>query len=199
MDRFAPTGTRRMKIYKFFWTTHKWTGIALALFLLVTATTGFLLLIKKQVAWIQPPTLSGAAGGVGDFIGNNELFEIVFAQNHPDFASLEDIDRVDFRPDKRVHKVRSNHNYAEMQVCAVTGAVLSVDFRTSDLIEQIHDGSIAGEWMHLGVMPLVSAGLLFLVFSGLWLWIEPLVKRRRRRRERAAMTADARRGAGPAG
>ena len=174
-----------MKTFKFFWTTHKWTGISLALIFAVMAVTGFLLLVKKQVAWVQPPTMQGAAGpGVepSQFITMERLFEAVLAEGHSDFTSLGDVDRVDFRPGDRVFKVVSRSNYAEVQVCAVTGNVLHVDWRPSDLLEDIHDGSIVGGWFHSWVMPVVACGLLFLTFSGVWLWIEPMVRRRARKR-----------------
>jgi len=175
-----------MKTYKLFWTTHKWTGIILSIFFLSLSATGFMLLIKKKVDWIQPPTQKDAAGEPADFIGTQELFEIVFAQGHPDFRTMEDIDRVDFRPGKRVFKVRSEHHHAELQIGAVTGEVLSESWRPSDLLENIHDGSFYAGWIHEWVMPIVAIGLMFLVFSGLWLWIEPSVRKRRRKRRAAA-------------
>ncbi len=172
-----------MGSFKFFWTVHKWTGLCAAAFFTCTATTGFLLLIKKKVDWIQPPAMIGAQGGVDDFITNQQLFESVFAQDHPDFQSIKDIDRVDFRPNNRIFKVRSEHNWSEIQVDAVTGEILSTrKVRRSDLIEQIHDGSFWADWVHEWVMPVVSFALLFMVFSGLWLWIEPSVRKRRRKK-----------------
>ena len=48
-----------MKSFKLFWTAHKWTGIVLAIVFASTAVTGFLLLVKKEFAWIQPPTNTG--------------------------------------------------------------------------------------------------------------------------------------------
>jgi uncharacterized iron-regulated membrane protein len=41
---------------------HKWLGIVLAALLLLIACTGILLIQKKNVAWLQPPTQKGAAG-----------------------------------------------------------------------------------------------------------------------------------------
>ena len=102
---------------------------------------------------------------------------------------IDDVDRVDFRPGRRVFKVQSVHGHAEIQVCAVTGNVLHVDVRRSDLLEDIHDGSFFGEWVHSWLMPLACLGLAFLAFSGLWLWIEPKVRKRRRNR-RAGGAAD---------
>ena len=176
---------RWQRWYRFFWSTHKWTGIIAALFLVNIAATGFLLLVKKEFPALQPPTQKGVEGEVADFITSERLFEIVLAQGHPDFRSIEDIDRVDFRPSKRVHKVRSKHNYAEMQVDAVSGAVLGVDWRMSDWIESLHDGSWFGEPVHGWLFPIVAFALFFLVLSGLYLWLAPIWKRVRSRTRRS--------------
>jgi uncharacterized iron-regulated membrane protein len=176
-------------MFKFFWTTHKWVGIILAIVFLMIAGTGFLLLIKKDYDWIQPPTQRGEEGTLADFITLQEMFASVFAEEHSDFRSMDDIDRVDFRPGKRIFKVRSNHNYSEIQVDAITGEVRSVATRNSDLIESIHDGSFFGDWAHGWVMPIASGAMIFLVFSGLWIWISPIVRRRRIRRARALEAA----------
>ncbi|NNF42390.1 MAG: hypothetical protein HKN62_04965 [Phycisphaerales bacterium] len=171
-----------MGSFKLFWNTHKWTGLVLSGLITGTTATGFLLLIKKEVDWIQPPTREGAAGSPEDFIPLGGALAAVYALEHPDFQGHEDIDRIDVRPGDRVYKIRSEHHDAEVQVCAVTGAILSVDTRPSDLIERIHDGSFFGDWAHGWVMPAYAVALLFMVFSGWWLWIEPMVRRRRWRR-----------------
>lgn len=181
-----------MKSFKFFWTAHKWTGIILAAVFTVTAVTGFLLLIKKRVDWIQPPTMIGEAGEPQDFKTIDEVLQAVWDADHPDFQSPGDIDRFDFRPSMRVHKVRSIHNHSEIQVDAVSGKVLSIGTRRSDFIEQIHDGQFIGQWFHNWAMPVVSAGLLFLVCSGLWLWLEPRLRKRRRKKRQAAGLANGR-------
>jgi len=174
--------------FKLFWNAHKWTGIVLAVIFLMTAATGFMLLIKKRSDWIQPATQQGAPGEVASFITIEQAMRSVMAEGHPDFTGVDAIDRIDIRPDKRVYKVRSEHNHSEIQVCAVTGDVLNVSWRPSDLLESIHDGSYFGSFVHQWVMPAVTIALVFLVFSGIWLWIEPIVRRRRRRRARLKQT-----------
>jgi uncharacterized iron-regulated membrane protein len=171
-----------MKLFKFFWSTHKWTGIVLAIVFLNIAITGFFLLQKKEYHWIQPATRNGAPGEVSAFISNQRLFAVVLAAGNPDFKTFEDIDRVDFRPGKRVHKVRSVHNDAEIQVDAITGAILSQEIRRSDWFERLHDGSFFGSWAHEWLMPVVALGLMFLVCSGLYIWYFPVWKKRRRLR-----------------
>lgn len=185
-----------MNLFRFFWTTHKWVGIVLALIVVLIASTGFLLLLKRQSAWIQPPTFEGAAGDVSSFISMQTLFTQVWAAGHPAFVEIGDIDRVDFRPSERVYKVRSEHGFMEMQVCAITGEVLNIATRRSDLLESIHDGSFFAGWVRTYVMPVVAVGLVFLTFSGLWIWVSPIVRRGRQRRGRR-QTATAGPGSGP--
>jgi uncharacterized iron-regulated membrane protein len=170
-----------MQTYKFFWKTHKWVGILLSLVFLNVAVSGILLLKKKSFAWIQPPTMTGTEGAVNDFIGTQRLFEIVLSQGNTDFRNMEDIDRVDFRPDKRVFKVQSKHNYAEIQVDAVSGAILSVAGRTSDLLEAVHDGSYYAGWLHAVLMPVAGGGLIFVSLSGLYLSVATWMRRRRQK------------------
>lgn len=181
-----------MKVFKLFWNIHKWTGIIAAVFVLVICVTGGLLLLKKNFDYLQPPTQRGAEGDVADFLPMQDILAAAIATDHPDFRSIDDIDRVDFRPDKRVHKVRSKHNTAEIQVDAITGEVLSIDVRRSDFIETIHDGSIVGDWFKTWFMPLVALALFCLAATGLWLWIHPIIRRKRRKKRTHPALAKAR-------
>lgn len=169
-----------VRLFRFLWSAHKWTGVAIGAVLFVTSVTGFLLIIKKHLDWIQPPTQRGAPGDVADFIPLQQVLAAAFAAGHPDLRDVSDIDRIDFRPAQRVHKVRSKHHHTEIQVDAVTGSVLSVDWRPSDLIEQIHDGSFVGAFVHDYAMPVAALALGFLVLTGYYLWLSPIWRRRRR-------------------
>jgi len=172
-----------MRVYQYFRKTHKWVGILLSVVFLNSAVTGILLLEKKNYAWIQPPTLTGAEGKAEDFISTRNLVEIVLSQDSPNFRSLEDIDRIDFRPDHRVFKVHSKHNYAEIQVDAVTGEILSTAWRPSDLLEDMHDGSYYADWLHATLMPVTGGGLVLLTVSGIYLWLATWLRKRRQKRK----------------
>ena len=172
-----------MSSYKFFWTTHKWTGIVIAILLIMSSVTGFLLLVKKDFDWIQPPTATATEGGIEDFAPLQTVVATIIAQGHPDFQTSEDIDRIDTRPEKRLHKIRSRHHYTEYQVDAITARIISgPDRRMSDLLESIHDGSFFAGWFHDWIMPIVLLAIVFLVFSGFWLWLQPKIRRGRKRR-----------------
>lgn len=171
-----------MQTFRFFWTTHKWVGVSVALLLVTSAVTGFLLLLKKDYAWLQPPTQVGAPGDLDRFLTLAQAWERVVAHGHPAFRTPADIERIDVRPADRIYKVRSRRDFAEIQVDAVAGTVLSVATRRSDWLETIHDGSWLGGAFHGYVMPLVALCVVFLAFSGCRLWLEPILRRRRHRR-----------------
>lgn len=169
-----------MKHYKINRMVHKWFGVVFAIALLNFSITGLLLLEKKNFDWLQPATQKGSEGGVDQLITNQKLFEVVFGENHQDFKSIEDVDRVDFRPGKRMFKVRSIHNYTEMQVDAITGNILGVAKRNCDKIEAWHDGSIFGGFVYRYLMPGVAVITIVLTVTGLYLWVAPVLKRRKK-------------------
>ena len=168
-----------MKSYKIIWEMHKWVGIASALLLMNVSITGLLLLEKKKFAWLQPPTQTGETGTAADFITIQKLLASVAQLEHPDFPDITAIDRIDFRPNKHVFKVRSQHHHAEIQVDAIDGRILSVAPRRSDLLEALHDGSWYGPWMHGILMPLAAVANFLLVITGLYLWLKRSWPRRR--------------------
>ena len=168
-----------MKPYKFCWELHKWIGIVLSLILINLSVTGLLLLEKKNCEWIQPATRQGQQGTPADFITLQAALDAVIDSNRPDFTDLDAIDRIDVRPSKRVYKVRSKTNYAEIQVDAVTGKILNQARRNSDMLEQLHDGSFFGDRMHGMIMPLVAVTNIILALSGLYLWLAPKLKKKK--------------------
>jgi hypothetical protein len=94
--------------------------------------------------------------------------------------SWKDVNRVDFRPKDGVVKIDALNRW-EMQIDVASGAVLSVAYRRSDLIESIHDGS----WFHSSAklwIFLPSAVILLLLWvTGIVLFIQPWLRKSRGR------------------
>ncbi|MEZ6037369.1 MAG: PepSY-associated TM helix domain-containing protein [Planctomycetota bacterium] len=171
-----------MGAFRTVWLLHRWLGVAAGVLLGLCAITGGLLLLKKDFAALQPPIVRGVDGPPEQLRPLAEVYAAVFALGVPELQSEQDIDRIDFRPEKRVHKVISRHGDVEVQVCAITLRTSGPNVRRSDWLERLHDGSWAGEWMHGAVMPVVAVVLLFLAISGYVMWLVPKWKKRRRRR-----------------
>ncbi|MBC8328863.1 MAG: PepSY domain-containing protein [Planctomycetes bacterium] len=161
---------------------HRWGAILIALPLLVVICSGILLQFKKQAAWIQPPTARGAGGD--PTISFEQVLEAARGAGKG-IESWEDVDRLDFRPDKGVVKVRGRNRW-EVQVDTATGAVVQTAYRRSDLIETIHDGSWFSDGMKLYLFLPSAVVLLALWFTGIYLWWLPHGVRRRKRRAAAS-------------
>jgi uncharacterized iron-regulated membrane protein len=152
---------------------HKWIGISVVLFMLITSTTGLLLGWKKNVGLLQPPTLKGSSTNVSEWvsfevISNSAIHALDSVTHEPNT-----IDRLDVRFDKGIIKVLFLKGYWEVQVDASTGKALSVAKRHADWIEHVHDGSIISELFKLIYTNYIGWGLLILAISGFWLWYGP--------------------------
>lgn len=156
---------------------HRWGAVISALPLLVVVLTGLLLLLKKEIAWIQPPTRKG-----GSMVASRSLDSLLeAARGAPEagISSWDDVDRIDLRPSKGVAKIRAQSGW-EVQVDLQTGERLQVAYRRSDFIESLHDGSWFHDRAKLGIFLPSALILLGLWFSGIYLFFLPYLARRRR-------------------
>jgi uncharacterized iron-regulated membrane protein len=156
---------------------HHWCSIVIALPLLVILCSGMLLLLKKQIAWIQPATLRGQ--GETPSLTFEEILGIARTVPGAEVRTWDDIDRLDVRPSRGIIKIRAKNNW-EIQIDHTSGAVLQTGYRRSDIIESIHDGSFfyekAKPWMFLSA----AVGFLLLWITGIYLFIISRAARRKK-------------------
>lgn len=173
-------GNRSIRWWLNRWTRrlHRWGAILTLAPLVVVITTGILLQVKKQVPWVQPPTQRGSPNTPN--VSFDRILEIARGIEHSAVDSWQDIDRLDVRPDKGVVKIRARSRW-EIQIDAATGEILQVAYRRSDLIESLHDGSFFGDAAKLWIFLPSGLILLGLWLTGAYLWLVPIVSRRRAR------------------
>jgi uncharacterized iron-regulated membrane protein len=158
---------------------HRWATVATAVPLLLVVVSGILLQLKKDLAWVQPPTQQGAPGLTADEPKAASLDAVLAAARGVSEAGVrtwDDIDRLDLRVKDRVVKVQARSGW-EIQVCAVTGTLLQAAVRRSDLIEALHDGSWFGSVAKLGIFLPSAVLVLVLWMTGVWLWFMPYLSR----------------------
>ena len=167
---------------------HHWGSTLVMIQLGLVISTGLLLMLKKDIDWIQPPTRAGEAPSEIPAQTFDELFEK--ARNVPELAieDWRDLDRVDVKPGKGVIKFIATNNW-EAQIDTETGALLQVAYRRSDTIERLHDGSFFADWVKRFVFLPTGVVLLLLWGTGVYLFFLPHVKRELRRRKRASKAA----------
>jgi len=158
-------------------TVHRWAGIVTAIPVIIILVTGILLLLKKDVAWIQPPSQKGSSKELK--LSFEQVLEIISKVPNVNLKSWKDINRLDVRPKKGLIKVRGNNDW-EVQLDSKTGEVLQVAERRSDFIESIHDGSYFHESVKLGLFLPVAVLLVAIWGTGLYLFLLPYMGRKKK-------------------
>lgn len=158
---------------------HFWGAILCVLPVLIMIGSGVLLLLKKESDWIQPPTIKGQKGAPS--LSYEAILRKAQAEPLLEVGDWGDINRLDVRPGKGVIKLQSRNGY-EMQLDQKSGEVLHLDYRRSDIIEAIHDGSFFHDKAKLGLFLPASLILLALSITGIYLFSITLSARARKRR-----------------
>lgn len=159
---------------------HRYTGLLLAVLLFISAVTGILLSLKKDIDILQPPSQKGISKDASQWLPIKDIAQIAtdtLSWNVPNNA----VDRIDVRPSKGMAKVLFEQGNWEVQVDLTNGNVLSIAKRHSDWIEALHDGSIVADWFKLLSMNTLGLGVLLLIGSGIWLYFGPSKVRRLRK------------------
>ena len=166
---------------------HYWGSLVLLLTTLVVATTGILLAVRKDFHQLQPVQQEGSRAGLSE----RPISGMLAAVNaHRGFGHVthDHLDRIDIRPKDGIAKVILKDR-TELQVDIHTLEVLQVGYRTSDLLEQIHSGTIVGDWGKYVLSLPTGIGLLLLWTTGIYLFVLPFLARARQRKALAAKAA----------
>lgn len=161
---------------------HYWASAIVAIPLFIIICTGVVLQLKKHWTWVQPPEQRGSV--TAPVIELTDILEALKREPSLNVRSWDDVNRLDVRPDKGVVKAWLKSDW-EAQIDLGTGEILQVWMRRSDWIESIHDGSIFGDAVKLGLFFPTAVTLLLLWLGGMWMWLYPLLHKRRVRRRRA--------------
>ena len=170
---------------------HRFSTLIFFLFLLIIGLSGIILGWKKNSGTlIMPPTYTGSSSDLSEWLPLDSIY-IIAVQAITESASPDlsgEIDRIDIRKKKGVAKVIFIKKYQEVQIDGVTGKVLHIGKRRSDLIESIHDGSIIdnllgtpnGEFK-LVYTSLMGLALLTFNITGLWLYLARTSRKSRKK------------------
>ena len=153
---------------------HFWGACVCAIPILIVIATGIVLQLKKELAWVQPPTMRGSLGNPA--ITFEQILNTAKTVHEAEINNWEDIDRLDVRPKKGVIKIRSKNRW-EIQIDHQTGKVMQVAYRRSDLIESIHDGSFFHDKVKIWVFLPSAIVLLILWITGVYLFVVTMLQK----------------------
>lgn len=159
---------------------HYWLSLAVFLPAGIMFAAGILLMLKKEIDWIQPSTERGALSEQIPTATYEQMIEASRAYPEAGISEWSDIDRIDLRVDKGVAKLRG-HSGWEVQVDTSTAEVLNVAYRRSDLIESIHDGSFFSDEVKLYLFLPTGVLLIIMWGTGIYLFLLPRMSKRKKR------------------
>ena len=139
-------------------------------------SSGIMLQLKKQSNWIQPNVEVTSSSKP---IMLQSYLDAVSSVKEANISSWDDIERIDIRPDKGIAKIKSKNNW-EIQIDIETTEIYAKNYRRSDIIESIHDGSFFSEVVKYGWF--LPSGILLLILSltGIYMFFIPILKKRKK-------------------
>ncbi len=162
---------------------HYWLSPFLLISVFVISVTGVLLAVKKDFATLQAPVIKGTAKGLSDRPISSLVTSVQSLPGH-ESDDWKAIDRIDIRPKDGVAKVIMKSR-TEIQVDLATGKATETGYRTSDLLETIHDFSFMGDWAKYVFSFGSGIALIFMGATGVYLFVLPMWVKRRKRLEKA--------------
>ncbi len=167
---------------------HRTTGILLFVFFAIIAISGTLLGWKKHSGdLLLPQSRKGTSTVLSEWLPLDSLHVLAnsYLASEVSPRLSTEINRIDVRQSKGMVKFVYDEHYYGVQLDGATGDLLHIGNRRSDLIENIHDGSIIDHylgtkgWIKLIYTSLMGLALFTFTVTGFWLWYGP--KRMRRR------------------
>ncbi|MBD1259157.1 PepSY domain-containing protein [Maribacter polysiphoniae] len=183
---------KQARILRIFRKIHRITGAALFIFFFIVSITALLLGWKKHSNGIlMPETYVGTSTDLKQWLPLDSLHTKAIAVLHdsvaPDLSPI--IDRIDVRKEKGAVKFIFKDHFWGIQLDGATGKVLHIDKRYSDLIENVHDGSILDWYFNTSngqikviYSSIMGIALLIFTITGFWLWYGPKKMRKSKSR-----------------
>ncbi len=174
---------KQAKILRIFRKVHRSTGVFLFVFFFFISITGLLLGWKKNSnELLLPKAHMGTSSNLEDWKSVADLHKIannILTDSFSSKLSLT-LERIDIRKEKGIVKFIYKNHTNEVQLDGATGQLLNIGKRHSDIIENIHDGSILDDYFNMSndqikliYTTIMSLALLTFTITGFWLWYGP--------------------------
>lgn len=167
---------------------HRRAALVAALPLLITITTGLLLLIRDDFNWIQPKALTGVSKLASPRVDHARLLSLLKARPEAAVKDWADVASVVFNPGRGIYQVRLKNDY-ELQFDAANATLLHSQYRATNVLIELHQGSFFHPLVMKWVFLPTGLLLLSLWLSGVYLWLFPRLPKSKSRLEAASEKA----------
>ncbi|MDP3313190.1 PepSY domain-containing protein [Lutibacter sp.] len=175
--------TKQAKILRIFRKVHRSMGAMLFVFFFFIAISGMLLGWKNHSSGLIIPTTEiGSSSNLKHWLTIDSLHKnaVQILQDSVSSNISLVLDRIDIRKEKGIVKFIFEKHLWEVQLDGVSGDLLHLGKRQSDLIESIHDGSILDAYfgttntqIKVIYTSIMGFSLLLFTITGFWLWYGP--------------------------
>jgi len=174
-----PNRKKQAKILRGFRKVHRLMGATLFIFFFAISVSGLLLGWKKNsFGVLQSSTQQGSITNFKEWLPLDSLKTkaVHYIQQEVKSGQSLEIKRIDVSETKGVVKFIFTDYYG-LQLDGSTGNLLLLERRYSDLIEELHDGSVldtyfktSGNPIKLIYTTIMSVALVLFTITGFWLW-----------------------------
>lgn len=161
---------------------HYWGAAVVMIPFFIVLVSGVLLQVKKEFTWIQPKTVKTKYRELT--LSFDQILESAKSVKETEIKTWKDIKLLDVRPGKGITKIRAKNNW-EIQIHNETAEVLAVNFRRSDIIESIHDGSWFHDSAKLWVFLPAALVMLLMSITGVYLFFKMLPSKMRKKKNKS--------------
>ncbi|HXH74740.1 MAG TPA: PepSY domain-containing protein [Bacteriovoracaceae bacterium] len=137
---------------------HRIVAVSILIPLAMMSITGLMLLMRNEIEWIQPKTVTAAAV-TGQMLAPEHVLKL----------AGPGVDQIIYRPGKNNISVRMVDGM-EAQYHSQTGELLKNAPRRSGFLIELHQGSWMGPVGQYGIHLMSGLGLVFLLISGMMIW-----------------------------
>ena len=179
---------QQAKILRWFRKIHRITGASLFLLFFIVSITGLLLGWKKDSGgYLMAKDIRGTTSDLSHWMELDDLHSRAIASLRESVGEEYDttLNRIDVRHEKGLVKFVFDQHYTAIHLDGATGALLQIEKRRADFIENLHDGSyidrvfnIPGDLFKLVYTTTVGLALLLFTITGFWLWYGPIRMRK---------------------
>ncbi|NQY93445.1 MAG: PepSY domain-containing protein [Campylobacteraceae bacterium] len=171
---------------------HYWGASLIIIPFIIILCSGILLQVKNEFNWIQPKTEKIEKSNSNKLsLTLKQILQSAMSIQETKISSWKDIKDININPSKGITKLRTKDKW-EIQIHNATGEILSVNYRRSDIIKSIHDGSFFSDIIKLWVFLPTAFILLVMSLTGTYMFFKILPQKnakRKRKKEKNTLSS----------
>ena len=156
---------------------HRWVSIIITIPFLITLVTGIILATRGFNTWVQPQYDPQTAAGL--HISFEQILAAARSVPEADIQEWKDVSQIDIRPGPGNIRLRAKKTQWEIQIRGVTGEVTGKGIRRASFLVSLHEGAYFGPIVRYGIFLPSAVGVLFLLVSGVIIFVQPFIVKRK--------------------